>query len=312
MELRPSNISSLISSFQFAPTLVTFINIDLQNIMETPKQHIQLKPLEKGDSRTEEKTGEKVPPIRKLKNMVRKMELQFKRGEKKLKVEGLSARFKIETLSDLYRLNEKFEEEYAREIITTLKNLGEKGFMVNVGAAQGFYAVYASLAGNSTLAIEPDPSTFNALQVNVSLNGLAKKIECIQCALGDVNGEADLFTSEVRNFSPSFIKTANHTKEVKVPILRMDEIVTHNPDILVMDVEGYEGNVLRGMGRLRPKEIFLEIHPIFLEKIKQDKNFVQKLLVEMGYELKSQYQRKNELLCHYIFKNGNLPSILNR
>ena len=247
--------------------------------------------------------------IKKLKKGVRLVELWLKRGERVITIDGLSACFKIETLSDVYRLNKGFEGKYAREIIATLKKLGKEGITVNIGAAQGFYTIYAALAGNSTIAIEPDPATFEALQVNVDLNKLTGKVKCIKCAIGDENGEETLFTDGIRNSAPSFIKTKNKTEEVKVPVFRMDEIIEDNPKVLIVDVEGYEEKVIRGMGELRPKEIFIEIHPDFLTKIGQDKNSVHKLLFSMGYELKSQYQRKTktaiQLLCHFTLKDNN-------
>lgn len=251
------------------------------------------------DNPNEKNSGVITQPIKKLKSMVRDIELLIKRGEKTLNIEGLSARFIIDTKSDVYRLNEKFEEKYAKEIINALKNSGENGFAVNVGAAQGFYTIFSALAGNHTLAIEPDPITFNALQANVELNGLTKKIDCMKCAIGNIKGEETLFFDKVRNSAPSFIKNSNNTEEIKVPVFRMDEIIKQNPDILIVDVEGYEGHVLRGMGELRPKEIFIEIHPDFLIKIGTDQSSVKKLLSDMGYKLQNQYKRKGELLCHY-------------
>ena len=243
-----------------------------------------------------------ITTLSKIGVMVRQAELWLRQGERTVSIEGLSARFKITTRTDVYRLNENFEGEYAREIITIFKELGKKGSVVNIGAAQGFYAIYSALAGNGVIAIEPDPVTFDALKENISLNGLEGKIECIKCAIGDKKEEKTLFTDETRSDAPSFIQTVSQKKQITVPVFWIDEVVRHNPDVLVVDVEGYEENVLGGMGELRPREIFIEIHPRLLARIGKGQISVQKLLSDMGYELKSQYMRGKELHCHYSLK----------
>jgi|GEM_PF-2059923 len=240
-----------------------------------------------------------------LKSIIKKVELQLKRGEKILEIEGLFARFKIENKNDLYRLNKNFEGEYAREIIKTFKELGEKGITVNIGAAQGFYTIYSALAGNKVLAIEPDLVTFNALKSNIELNNLGDKIKCLKCAVGEKQEKKILFTDDVQKSAPSFIKNAKQNREIEVPVLRLDEILEGNPNIFVIDVEGYEEKVLLGMGTLRPKDIFVEIHPNLLKNLGESQNSFEKLIFKMGYELKSQKKRGGELHCHFILKNVN-------
>ncbi len=237
-----------------------------------------------------------------LGKIVRKMELILSRGERVLTLEGLKAKFNIQNASDLYRLNGDFEGEYAKDIIRSFKKIGEGGKVVNIGAAQGFYTVYAALAGSNVTAIEPDPSSISALKKNIDLNNINDKVLIVPNALGEKEEEKSLFIDSHHRSAASFLNTDKQDSETKVQVLRLDQVIKENPDILVMDVEGYEERVLQGMGNLKPKEIFIEIHPRFLPNLNSSENSVKQLLSDYGYFLKKEELRNKELLCHFIKK----------
>ncbi len=218
---------------------------------------------------------------------------------KTIEIEGVIATFEVKSQNDMRRLHQDFEGDYAKEIVTAFKKLHGEGTVVNVGAAQGFYTIYSALCNNPTIAIEPDPPTFATLQRNIQTNGLESKVSCFQYALGEKNEERSLFTDGIEGSASSFLKAEKRPEEVKVVVFRMDQVLRDNPAILVMDVEGYEENVLRGMGNLRPRDIFLEIHPGFLKELNGSEESVRKLLYDYGYVLKGEYIRRNEFLSHY-------------
>ena len=73
------------------------------------------------------------------------------------------------------------------------------------------------------------------------------------------------------------------------------------PKMLIVDIEGYEYEFLKGMGDLRPEDIFIEIHPILLEKIGSNKEEVMEIFKKYGYRLEKTYERGGEIHCHFTF-----------
>ncbi len=232
-------------------------------------------------------------------NIIQTLKLIWQKGEKLVEIEGIISKFNINNKKDLYRLHKDFEGDYAKEIILAYKKLGKGGKTINVGSAQGFYVIFSALAGNNVIAFEPDPEIFNILKKNVDLNKVETKVICINYALGDKIGKGILFTSGASGPAPNFNSQDGFKKKIEVPIFRMDNVINDSPDILVIDVEGYEEKVLKGMGDLRPKDIFIEIHPDRLSKLGTSEEVVRKILTDYGYKLRNQYRRRKEFHSHF-------------
>lgn len=60
-----------------------------------------------------------------------------------------------------------------------------------------------------------------------------------------------------------------------------------------------QGKFLEGIGQLRPKDMFIEIHPKLLEKINSSKEEVLSILENLGYKEVSQTKRGNEFHYHF-------------
>jgi len=241
-------------------------------------------------------------PVKKvLKDAYGKVEQKYKMGEKNVTIEGINAKFNIKNQKDIYRLNTDFEGQYAKEIVKSFKKIGESGTVVNIGAAQGFYVVFSGLSKNKVIAIEPDPETFVALNNNLDLNNLNSNVECLNYAIGDKDGKEVLFTSGAGGPAPKINEPNGYEQSIEVPVFRLDTVLKQNPDIAIIDVEGYEGKVINGMGDLRPKEIFIELHPKDLKKMGTSEDDLLNQLFNYGYELKKQYTRGNEFHYHLVF-----------
>ena len=142
---------------------------------------------------------------------------------------------------------ETFEFEIVRKL------LGEGDIFVDVGANLGLYTLVASrLVGElgSVHAFEPQAETYQLLADNVRRNHVSNVV-LNQAALGETNGEAELFinresalTSMGRTGRGSVINIQ------KVPVWTLDDYADRNGieriNFLKVDVEGFEGNVLRG------------------------------------------------------------------
>jgi len=156
----------------------------------------------------------------------------------------------------LYLEGERFIEE--RHVLRTLMRPGMT--VVDVGANIGYYMLLAEQCvgpSGKIICIEPSVENLPELRRNVQENGLTN-VTLIEVALGAEDGEVGLKAG-----INSGVADASQAPYV-VPVRRLDAIMTERIDFLKIDVEGYEGQVIAGAGRLieahRPT-LFLELHP---------------------------------------------------
>lgn len=120
----------------------------------------------------------------------------------------------------------------------------------DVGANIGIYSLI--VAGSSPLskvvAFEPHPETFLLLQENVSLNGF-QNVCAWSIALGDENGTIE-FTDNAGSSVNRVIVDDKCSSPVIVVEMRTGDTLVQDtglvPDVLKIDVEGFENQVLRG------------------------------------------------------------------
>jgi len=116
---------------------------------------------------------------------------------------------------------------------------------LDIGANVGSYTLLASSSGANVLAVEPVPSTFDHLQMNVLLNHFQSNVRLMNIGLADIGGELRFTNS---------LDTMNHVladgepgPHVSVPVDTVDNVVGVNvPTVMKIDVEGYETAVLAG------------------------------------------------------------------
>jgi len=140
--------------------------------------------------------------------------------------------------------------------------------IVDVGANIGVTALrcaHASGQAGKLFAIEPDPLNVARLRANIARNQ-ASNIEVLELALGDREGTVSLGVPAPHNRGGNRVETSPSLKLAEVRLTTLDKIAeTHSelrPDLLKLDVEGYETRVLRGglgfIATFRPV-IFLEL-----------------------------------------------------
>ncbi len=137
--------------------------------------------------------------------------------------------------------------------------LRQPGMVVyDIGANAGaFSSAFAKVKNiSSVIAFEPLPDVFETLVERVK--GLPQ-VSCFNVALGDEPGIAPFYRSE---FSPSssllpmdqlhksLFPFSAQCEETSVEVVRLDDFVSeHNipaPDLIKIDVQGFEDRVLRG------------------------------------------------------------------
>jgi FkbM family methyltransferase len=130
----------------------------------------------------------------------------------------------------------------------------------NLGANHGVIALMLARAvgpDGRVVALEANPYDARAAERNAELND-ARQLTCVNAAVAEERGEVTFgLGGEVDDGS-------GRTGSMKVPALTIDDLAAEHgpPDVVVMDVEGYELRALEGAPRAlehRP-DWFVEVH----------------------------------------------------
>lgn len=147
----------------------------------------------------------------------------------------------------------RFEWRELKMMIEACKRLRPDVF-VDVGANLG---LYTCVVGRLDLvprlvAIEPDRENFARLKINLTLNGLADRVEAREVAAGGRFGVATLIPSAMENRGMSRIGSSGGNDAYDVTVMTLDEVVPHigRKIAIKIDVEGFEDEVLAGASRL--------------------------------------------------------------
>lgn len=166
-----------------------------------------------------------------------------------------------------------------REILLTNvmlnSNLIEKGDVVlDIGANIGYYALIESKlvgASGKVYAIEPVFSNFRNLIKNANMNN-CKNIEFFHLAMDNKNGTSTIYVSDHPNWS-SMMKNKIPGKVIcreTVLTTTVDEFLRDKatPNLIHMDVEGYEYNIIKGTKETLKKnvKVLIEFHEFNLTK----------------------------------------------
>jgi FkbM family methyltransferase len=168
-----------------------------------------------------------------------------------------------------------FVGEYEPSTTRLFQRLATPGWTVlDVGANAGYFAVIAAVAGghgSQVIAFEPNPRLAGMLAASIALNP-ELNIHVERSAVGDQPGELPLHLASVsRNSGLSSLRsdlpdTAGGT--VTVPVVTIDDYCarrTLTPDLIKIDVEGFELQVLQGATRTLtetpPGAVICEIAP---------------------------------------------------
>lgn len=127
--------------------------------------------------------------------------------------------------------------------------------VVDVGANVGYHALLtAAVVGESgrVIAIEPEPLNYALLCANITRND-RRNVTPINAAAGDATGVAELTrASDNAGDHRAFRRSgATDDRVVRVPMLALDDLLpaTLKSDIVIIDTQGYDHRVIRGMAK---------------------------------------------------------------
>ena len=155
------------------------------------------------------------------------------------------------------------------ECTRIMKQYVKKGMTIlELGANIGYYALMeAAIMKNKgkIYAVEPFPPNFSMLQKNIALNSYEPIIESYNLAMSNRSGKDKLYVSEKHNLCNMMQSGATDFIEIQTSTLDDFLVGKQQPDIIRMDIEGFEYYVLDGMEKTlqngKPFMMFMEVHP---------------------------------------------------
>ncbi len=174
----------------------------------------------------------------------------------------------------------------------------------DIGSCIGFVAIHAARRGAKVVAFEPDPQLRARLTQNIALNEL--DVQVMPVAVSNRDGVATLYTDGQHGLSPTLAPTAGRGA-IETVMRSIDSLIASGeiakPGLIKLDIEGAEVRALNGMkqllrGRDRPRQIFIEVHPPFIEQFKDDPAAVEAILLGCGYRLvdrRGRYEQLHEI-----------------
>ncbi|HKM48106.1 MAG TPA: FkbM family methyltransferase [Terriglobales bacterium] len=148
-------------------------------------------------------------------------------------------------------------------------------------------------AGGRVVAFEPIPRNADLLRRNIEDNKLTN-VQLLEVAASDSCSEAAIRIAENNSAMASLVwhRTNPSAVELVIKTVVIDDLVEagtlSEPKFVKIDVEGAEGQVLRGMRRTVAKAAPV----LFIECSDAGRETVWRLLSELGYRCQSAVTRK--------------------
>jgi FkbM family methyltransferase len=183
------------------------------------------------------------------------------------------------------------EEKFLRRIILTGMTVYDVG--AHIGTKTVFFAKNVGSMGK-VVAFEPNPVSFSHLLSNVAQHRLSN-VTAINLGLGSKNREVTLTATEYSTATGSLhprerqeMLKRGKVQQWTVQVRRLDDLNFPPPDLIKIDVEGYEYEVLEGMSKLiaacKPM-VFIELHGVDIAMAKETGDKIITLLTSAGYKL---------------------------
>jgi FkbM family methyltransferase len=183
-------------------------------------------------------------------------------------------------------------ERYEPETLDFLaSNLRIGDVAVLAGVNFGLHvAVAARSVGNQGLVIgvEPQPAALLRAEQNLRLNGVHQRVKLVCAALGSSDGLVHMAWADPQNTGAASL--TDEGLGLTVPLLRLSYILEtlspRKPRLLLLDVQGFESQVLAGLGgHCRPEILIVELDPEFLKRVNVTASQLLHSITDLGYAL---------------------------
>lgn len=190
----------------------------------------------------------------------------------------------------------RFPTEYDAPVARLLqKRVAPGAVCFDVGANAGIYVLqlaHWSRPGGQVIAFEPNPEARRILARHIELNRIADRATIVPCAVGRETGRAAFFASGADGMSrlgePNQALNGQ-TNTLPVDVTTIDDYCESSgkqPDVLLIDIEGFELAALAGAARTIRKRgkdllIVVEMHPGVWASAGDDRESAMRLLDEL-------------------------------
>lgn len=204
--------------------------------------------------------------------------------------------------------------QYDPSVAEFLRQRVRDGYICfDLGANVGVYVLqfaHWSRPSGRVVAFEPNDGARKVLEVHVKLNGIADRVTIVPAAVGRNSGKATLYAADADGMSrlnaPN-AAIADRVRPVEVPVLTVDDYVEQSgltPDVLLLDIEGFEIAALSGAKTLIQKKrdllIVVEMHPDVWSSANTSRQSTQALLDELGLTPVPLQDQRDPLADHAI------------
>ena len=213
---------------------------------------------------------------------------------------------------DIGVAQEVITQEYERAENEVFRGITKKGMnVVDAGANVGIYSIVASRlvgASGSVYSFEPETYNFRLLSANLRANG-CRNVIATKKGLSDKQGWAKLFLHSDNygghSFASSNVKKTKEMMEVETTTL--DSFLPNTRiDVLKMDVQGAEGNVLRGSKHFLDQEsgmIFMEFWPYGLRANCEDPFSILQIIRDHSFRPRVALRSHGPAVCGWSALN---------
>jgi FkbM family methyltransferase len=188
------------------------------------------------------------------------------------------------------------DPEQAAELDSFLSRCTPGMVLFDLGAHFGLFSFAALHRGGEAakaVAVDASPTAVRMVETQARLNGVAGRLTAIRACVCDEDGVREMVEVGVLANGYFTAPTGDHPsgEVAATPAVSLDGLARRvglRPTHVKIDVEGYEGEVLRGgAGVLKQGAplLFLELHNAIIRERGQDPADVLKTLEQAGYSL---------------------------
>jgi FkbM family methyltransferase len=177
--------------------------------------------------------------------------------------------------------------EMTCELDRFIENVAAHSSFVDVGANHGIFSLTfcAMRPGGRAVAIDPSPIAFEILQRNLKLNSFPQ-LQARKVACGASRGQVRMQPNW--HHLQAIFDEGSAVDAVNVPMLPLDQICEEEnilPELLKIDVEGFELPVLQGAERVLQTAnlLFLEVHPEAIDQLRLCEPSIFDFLTSRGW-----------------------------